>query len=138
MGSARRCFESVESLQGRHPQVLRDLLAIPEFAAVHKLALPAVATPENLDCRAIRATLMSNDVPDDLSDILFLSSVLGTSKGWSMIERQLKEDKRERPASLPNHSYVDLAVLAAIAEWPKHKRFLEKAHARVRVHSKSA
>ena len=98
MGFARRCFESVEALQGRHPQVLRDLLALPDFAAVHKLALPAVATAENLDCRAIHAALMSNEVPEDLSDILYLSSLLGTVKGWGMIERQLGEDRRERPA----------------------------------------
>ncbi len=138
MGSARRCFESVEALQGRHPQVLRDLLALPEFAAVHKLPLPATATAETLDCRAIHAALMSNHVPEDLSDILYLSSLLGTVKGWSMLERQLGEDKRERPASSPDHSYVDLAVLAAIEKWPRHKRFLERAHARVRVHSKAS
>jgi hypothetical protein len=81
-----------------------------------------LATEENLDYEAIRDALMIGDIPEELDDILFLSSLLGTAKGWSMIERQAEEDRRELPEVLPQYGHVDLAILAAIRDWPKNKR----------------
>lgn len=139
MGFTKRCFASVETLQKRDPQVLRDLLALfPAHVVGRGLVLPRVATVENLNYQGIRDALMQGEIPEDLDDILYLSSVLGTVKGWSMVERQLDDDRRERPATLPQHDYADLAILAAIHDWPTNKGILEKANARARVHSKSA
>lgn len=139
MGSTKRCFSSAEGLKSRDPQVLRDLLALfPGHTSSRGLTLPEVATAENLDYGKIRDALMAGDIPEDLDDILHLSSLLNTSRGWSMIERQAKEDKRRLPAVLPHYGYVDLAILAAIQDWPKNKSILERANARARVHSRSA
>ncbi len=139
MGFTKRCFASSESLQKRHPQVLRDLLALfPEHVQARGLVLQQHATAENLDYPGIRQALMDGNIPEDLDDILYLSSVLGTVKGWSMIERELPADQSKWPASSAEHDYADLAILAAIQDWPRNKAILEKANARARVHSKSA
>lgn len=139
MSSTKRCFSSAEGLKTRDPQVLRDLLALfPRHIASRGLVLPENATAENLDYGKIREVLMTGDIPEDLDDILHLSSLLNTAKGWSMIERQAKEDGRRLPADLPQYGYVDLAILAAIQDWPTNKTILERANARARVHSRSA
>lgn len=139
MGFTKRCFASVQSLRQRHPQVLRDLLCLfPEHTAERKLLLPRHPTVETLDYAGIRDALMIGEIPEDLDDILFLSSLLGTSKGWGIIERQAEEDRKSLPKELPHFGYVDLAILAAIQDWPKNKDILERANARARVHSKSA
>jgi hypothetical protein len=126
-------------LKSRDPQVLRDLLSLfSGHVAARGLALPERATVENLDYGKIRDSLMTGDIPEDLDDILHVSSLLGTTKGWTMIERQAKEDGKRLPRVLPHYGYVDLAILAAIQDWPMNKTILERANARARVHSRSA
>jgi hypothetical protein len=139
MASTKRCFSSVEGLRSRDPQVLRDLLAtFPEHVLKRGLVLPEIATAENLDYASMRDALMTGDIPDDLDDILHVSSLLGTAKGWRMIERQAREDGRALPVSLDRYGPVDLAIRAAIHEWPRNKDILERANARARVHARSA
>lgn len=139
MAFTKRCFANVPSLKQRHPQVLRDLLCLfPQHAAERKLTLPEHATVENLDYDGIRDALMDGDIPENLDDILFLSSLLGNSKGWGMIERQAREDGKILPKVVAQFGYVDLAILAATHDWPNNKDILERANARARVHSKSA
>jgi hypothetical protein len=139
MGCTKRCFASVETLRHRNPQVLRDLLALfPDHVAARGLVLPRHATVENLNYEGIRDALMQGDIPEELDDILYLSSLLGNVKGWSMIEQQLADDGREMPDFSADDDYADLAILAAIHNWPQNKSILEKSIARARVHSKSA
>ena len=139
MGITKRCFASVETLRRRNPEVLRALLALfPDHLASRGLTLPQQASHANLDYAGVRDALMEGDIPEDLDDILYLSSILGNAKGWSMIERQMQEDTAAYLRFSANHDYADLAVLAAIQNWPRHKGLLEKAIARARVHSKSA
>jgi hypothetical protein len=93
---------------------------------------------ENMDYQTIRDSLITGDIPEDLDDILHVSSLLGTTKGWTMIERQAKEDGTHLPRVLPQYGHVDMAILAAIQDWPRNKDILERANARARVYSKSA
>jgi len=139
MGLTKRCFSTVEALRRLDPQVLRDTLAqFPEYCTEHGVALPNPATEYNLDYCAIRAALMGDAVPESLDDILFLASVLGNSADWEMVERQAKEDGLVLPPIEAKHGYVDMALRAAIHEWPKNQGLLERAKARSRVHSKSS
>ncbi len=139
MGYTKRCFSNVAALQRLTPQVLRDLLALfPEYVAERGLTLPEVATADNLEYLNIRDALMADGVPADLDDILFLASRLGNSSGWDVIQRQADEDRRTVLVDDARFGYPDLAIMAAIEDWPKHKLFLEKASARARVHSRSA
>jgi len=139
MGSTKRCFSSVEGLKSHDPQVLRNLLALfPRHVAARGLVLPERATVVNLDYAKIRDALMMGEIPEELDDILHLSSLLATAKGWAMIERQAQEDRKKLPRVLPQYGYVDLAIMAAIQDWPRNKDILERANARARVHSRSA
>jgi hypothetical protein len=110
----------------------------PEHVERRGLELPAAATTKNLDYAKIRDALMEGEIPEDLDDILHLSALLGNEKGWSMVERQAHEDGRRLPVVSAQYGYVDLAILAAIQDWPKNKDILERANARARVHSKSS
>jgi len=125
MASTKRCFSSVEGLRSRDPQVLRNFLALfPEHVASRGLVLPEKATPDNLGYGKIRDVLMEGDIPEELDDILHLSSLLNTAKGWAMIERQAQEDRRTLPRIQPQYGYVDMAILAAIQDWPRNKDLL--------------
>ena len=110
----------------------------PDFLAAHGLVLPDAATRDNLDYNRLRDALFTGPVPDDLDDILFLSALLGNLSGWDMIERQAAEDRRELPKPAADFSDMDMAVFAAMMDWPVNKGLLERAQARARVHSKSA
>lgn len=139
MACTKRCFESVPALRRLEPQVLRDLLAcFPEHAKGRGIDLPETANEGNLNYRTIRDALMEGEVPDELDDVLYLASQLGDARGWDVIQRQAHEDRRtlRRPPARLGHA--DLAILAEIEDWPRHKGFLERANARARVHSRSS
>jgi len=139
MAFTKRCFSSVEALRRLTPQVLRDLVALfPNYVAARQLVLPVMAAEDNLDFAGIRDALMAGNVPGELDDILYLSSLLGNSRGWAMVESQASEDGRTLPPMPAQLTYVDMAIVAATQEWPKHKASLERANARARVHSRSS
>ena len=139
MALTKRCFMRVESLRRLTPQVLRDLLGLfPDYVARRGLVLPAVATEDNLDYDAIRDALAGDAIPPELDDILYMATGLGNAAGWEMIRRQASEDGRPLRFSALHLGYVDLAILAAVEEWPRHRLFLEKTYARARVHACSA
>jgi len=135
MNYTKRCFESVGAL-GRHNQVvLRRVLGLfPRYAAVLGLDLSI----GDLNLELVRAALMGDAVPAALDDLLYFSSALGNSRGWSMIERQAEEDGLSLPCHDPAMSNVDMALLAAIHNWPDNQHLLERANARARIHGKSS
>ena len=134
MSSTKRAFDNVRALGSRHPQVLRDLLGwFPDYVQEWKLDLAA----EELDLVAIRDALMAEAIPEDLDDILYLSTALGNYTGWSMIERQAEEDGLLLPHHNADLTDTDMAVLSAIHNWPSNLALLERANARARIHAKS-
>jgi len=134
MAFTKRAFDNVKALGSRHPQVLRDLLGrFPEHVQQWELDL----TAENLDLAAIRDAFMAEDIPEELDDILYLSTALGDSTGWDMIERQTEEDHLQLPHHNADLTDTDMAVLAAIHNWPANLNLLERANARARIHAKS-
>jgi hypothetical protein len=134
MAVTKRAFDNVRALGNRHPQVLRDLLErFPEHVQQWELDL----TAEELDLVAIRDAFMAAEIPEELDDILYLSTALGNSNGWAMIERQAEEDGLLLPHHNADLTDTDMAVLAAIHNWPANLRLLERANARARIHAKS-
>lgn len=134
MSFTKRAFDNVGALGQRHPQVLRDLLnCFPGYVALRELDLAA----EELNLAEIRDALMSDQIPEVLDNILYLSTALGTSSGWSMLERQAAEDQLELPEQNADLTDTDMAVRAAIFNWPRNADILERANARARIHAKS-
>jgi len=139
MALTRRCFSSAQGLRLLCPQVLRDTLALfPDFLAHQKIKLPEAATSDNLDYPSICAALISANVDEDLDNLLHLACLLGNSKGWSMIERQATAVGCPLPPPDHCHGYVDMALLTATTDWPRHKDILTHVNARTRVHARSS
>ena len=139
MALTRRCFSSAQGLRHLCPQVLRDTLALfPELFSLLDMKLPAIATSENLDYQTICTALISSNVDEDLDNLLHLACLLGTGTGWSMIERQAKIVGCPLPPPDHRHGYIDLALLTAITDWPRHKDILIQVNAQMRVHARSS
>lgn len=132
MASTKRAFESVKRLRNLNPQVLRDFLVLfPGYVKEQGLTLPEVAKEETLGYGAIHQACIGRDIPAELDDILFLSSVLGrTGHGWDLVKQEPRARKVKLDAGAPDWTYVDLAIRAAIKEWPKNRELLEHANAR--------
>jgi len=134
MSFTKRAFDNVRALGNRHPQVLRGLMGhFPDHTQQWGVDL----TAEELDFVAIRDAFMAQEIPEALDDILYLSTALGNSTGWSMIERQAEEDGLQLPHHNADLTDTDMAVLAAIHNWPANLALLERANARARIHAKS-
>jgi hypothetical protein len=110
----------------------------PELLAHQKIELPETATADNLDYQAICTALISANVDEDLDNLLHFACLLGTGTGWSMIERQAKIDGCPLPQPDHRHGYVDLALLTATTDWPRHKDILTQVNARMRVHARAS
>ncbi len=134
MAYTKRCFDNVGALSSRNPDVLRKLLSLfPGYASIRKLDISSA----ELDIPSVRDALMSDEIPEALDELLYFSSALGSSTGWAMIEQQAGEDGIPLPKRNADFDDADMAVLAAIQDWPKYSSLLEKANARARIHGKS-
>jgi hypothetical protein len=134
MAYTKRCFDNVGALSSRNPDVLRKLLSLfPGYASIRKLDISSA----ELDIPSVRDALMSDEIPEALDELLYFSSALGSSTGWAMIEQQAGEDGIPLPKRTADFDDADMAVLAAIQDWPKYSSLLEKANARARIHGKS-
>jgi hypothetical protein len=139
MTIARRSFATTRALQRLHPGLLRDVLAkFPSFVKDHKLALPTDPKPKDLDYEAIRTSIMSGDLPDDLDNVLSYASILGTTEGWERIKKEAEVQRIKIPFSPDGLTHADLAMKVWLETWPKHPHLLEQSYARARVHSKSS
>jgi hypothetical protein len=135
MPFTKRSFESIPSLATHNQTLLRQMLALfPEAIDRFQLNLNR---PE-LDLSAVHQLLMDDFVPESLNDLLYLSSALGNPSGWRMIEHQAGRDGIALPPGHADFTYVDMAVRAAIKDWPANLSLLERAYACQRIHAKSA
>jgi hypothetical protein len=133
-GYTKKSFTSVEALRRVSADVLCELLALfQDFCKLHRIVIPASKKADGLDYEAIRLAFMSETVPPELDDILYLATALGNIRGWEAIEAQAAEEGRKFPPYPASYGYIDLAVFAAIADWPSNRFILEKANARARM-----
>lgn len=139
MPGKKRCFVTVRALKRLDENLLCAVLGkFPEYLQARRLVLPDPPDRESLDYDAIKEACMSGDIPAELDDVLFFTSILGTKRGQDRIEREARFRKRRLDFRLEGTSSADFAMKAWLHEWPRNRDLLEAAYAGARIHGKSA
>ncbi len=134
-----RSFDSVKRLKLLDPDVLCEALRhFPEDLNRGGVALPDDPSAENMPYEAIQRMLMSGNVSDALSDLLYYVGKLGDAEGWEHVVREAKLQGLRVEERSGNHSFAGCVMRAWLSDWPLNCDLLEKSFARTRLYSLTA
>ncbi len=135
----KRCFSNTRALRRLNPEILCNVLRkFPDFLAHENLILPAQPTIDQMPYEDICRACMTGNVPMELDDVLFYTSLMGNSAGWEHIETEAQFQGLDINFSTEGLSAPDFAMAAWLHNWPANRYILEHTFARAKIHGRSA
>lgn len=133
MQEKKRCCATVRTIKHLDPGLLSILLRkFPEVRLMQSPSLSATAAPTASDYDALQVAWLAGTMPQDLRNVFFYVTFLGSAAGWEHIQEEARARNLHFDFSTEGFTHADLAVKAWLSAGPKHRSILEGSYSRTR------